>query len=136
MAVYKGMASSQWQRNSCPELKDRIPFPALEDVKVTQKYENGSWPTSSKDGSGLPPPEFCGTIGVAKRVLRKGLQSRKPAEPSHRTPKVLQNFGSQAQLFRPCKFFSHRLTLAHLHYVGPLWPLDSNFVVGRHRVRG
>ena len=41
-----------------------------------------------------PPHQNSGECwGFCRRVLRKGLHSRKPAEePSHRTPKVLQNF--------------------------------------------
>ena len=61
---------------------------------------------SSKDGSSLsPPPQnsaepwFCGRFHI---VLKKT-----PVEELFfRTTKVLQNVGSQAQLFRPCKFVS------------------------------
>ena len=66
---------------------------------------------SSKDLSGLPNPwqNSAEPVGFCRRVLRNLLHGRNPAaEPSCRTPKVLQNFGSQAQLFRPLsKFFSH-----------------------------
>ena len=62
-----------------------------------------SW--SSKAVSGLPPlppQNSAEPLGLCRRVLQKSLHSRKPAEePSHRTLKVLQNFGSQAQLFGP-----------------------------------
>ena len=64
----------------------------------------------SKDGPWLPDPHprILHNLWVsAEGVLRNLLQSRKPVEePLHTTPKVLQNFESQAQLFRHCKFFS------------------------------
>ena len=77
---------------------------------------------SSTDGSGLPTPprilrnraphslqNSAEPLGFCRRVLRKGLHSRRPVEePSHKTPKVLQKFGSQAQLLRALsKFFSY-----------------------------
>ena len=69
------------------------------------------WKTSqsSKDGSGLHPPHqnsaeplrFC-----------KGLHSREPAEePSHKAPKVLQNFGSQTRLSKWPNRYSHPVAL-------------------------
>ena len=64
---------------------------------------------SSKDEFGLPPsPRILWNLWVSAggfwgRVLHR---RRLAEERSHRTPKVLQNFGSQSQLRRPCKLFS------------------------------
>ena len=41
-------------------------------------------------------------LGFCRRVLRKGLHKK-----SARERKILQEFGSQAQLLRPCHFLSH-----------------------------
>ena len=56
-------------------------------------------------------PEFCGTFGVLQEgSAERFTYGKKLVEERFcRTPKVLQNFGSQAQLFRPCKFFSHSI---------------------------
>ena len=65
---------------------------------------------ASKDGPGLPkvPQNSAEPLGFCRKVLEKVSHSRKPVEERFcRTPKVLQNLGNQAQLFRPCKFFSH-----------------------------
>ena len=56
-----------------------------------------------------PPPPHPRILqnlwGSAGGFCKNLSHSRKPAEePSRRTPKVLQNFGSQAQLPRPYKF--------------------------------
>ena len=65
-----------------------------------------------KTGPGAPPlaQNFGEPLSLrfCMGVLRKVPHSRKPAEePSHRTPKVPQNSGRQAQLFRPLsKLFS------------------------------
>ena len=57
-----------------------------------------------------PPQNPAEPLGFCTMVLRNLLHGRKPAEEdSHRTPKILQNFWSQAQLFRPCKFFSQMI---------------------------
>ena len=65
---------------------------------------------SSKDGPGsdCPLPNsaelwdsaggFCGTFCLVEALLKN---------PHTEPPKVLRNFGSQAQLFRPCNF-SHQ----------------------------
>ena len=48
---------------------------------------------------------FCAPdLGFCRKVLRNVSQSKELVEERFcRTPKVLQNFGSQTQLFRPCK---------------------------------
>ena len=52
--------------------------------------------------------DIRGQLGFCRKVLRKASQNQKPVEESsYRTPKALQNFGSQAQLLRPCKAYSH-----------------------------
>ena len=62
-----------------------------------REWENETGP--QKMCPGFPPPSqnsepFGGSAGVPW----KGLHTRKPAEePSHRTAKVLQSFGNQAQ---------------------------------------
>ena len=64
-----------------------------------QRYQWEEETGSPKDASGLPR-NSAERLGFCRKVLRKGLHSRKTAEGfSHRTPKVLQSFGSQAQLF-------------------------------------
>ena len=74
-----------------------------------------------KDWPGLPNPprileNLLGSAGGALRALWNLVHSRKHAEePAHKSPKVLQNFGSQAQLSDPASsspnfksFFSGR----------------------------
>ena len=63
----------------------------------------------SKDGSGLPIPQNSAEHSVfCREVLQNASHSKKLVEERFcRTPKVLQNFGSQAQFFRPCQFFAH-----------------------------
>ena len=66
--------------------------------KKSQSSKDAPWLPNSSQNSAEP-------LGFCRRVLPNLLHSEKPAEePSHRNPKVLQNFGSQAQLFRPCNF--------------------------------
>ena len=75
-------------------------------LKSLENGKEGS--RSSKDGSGLPKPpppprilqnywgcagRFCEMFHIVTSLLKKS-----SAEPQE----VLQNFGSQAQLFRPC----------------------------------
>ena len=76
-------------------------------------------PVPQKTGPGSQRfPEFCGTAGrFCRMVLQEGSGGRfcrkvhiarsLLKERFCRNFGVLQNFGSQAQLFRPCKFFSH-----------------------------
>ena len=48
----------------------------------------------------LSSPEFCGSFGFCRKVVWTVSHNRKPVEdPSYRTPKILQNFGSQTQVF-------------------------------------
>ena len=62
-------------------------------------------------GSGLPkvPQTSAEPLKFSRKVLQNVSHSKKPIDArSGRTAKVLQNFGNQAQLFRPCKFFSQK----------------------------
>ena len=56
-----------------------------------------------------PPPhpqDSAEPLGFCRKVLQKVSHSKKPVEETfRRTPKVLQNFGSQTQLFRPCNLY-------------------------------
>ena len=62
--------------------------------------DSGEWEEKNGPHKRLAPPPLSRILrkplGFCRRALRKGLHSRKPAEePSHRTPKVLQNFGTK-----------------------------------------
>ena len=62
---------------------------------------------SLKDGPGLPkvPQNSVEPLGFCTGVLQSVSRSKKPVEERFpRNPKVLQNIGCQAKLFRPCKF--------------------------------
>ena len=80
-----------------------------------------------------PPQEFCGTFGVLQEVSAEGFAWWKPAELSHRTPEVLQNFGSQAQFFRHSKFFSHSTYNSDIKMFNisrtAFWPLLSSLAL-------
>ena len=98
------------------------PFPegAKSTWEIQKTEEKGLFPQISSDflkPPSLKPPFAALQLNIGrKKSVRRVLvpfppprdsaepsHGRKPAErPSHRTTKVLQNFGSQAQLFRPC----------------------------------
>ena len=65
-------------------------------------------PQKTGPGSQRLPRHSAEPLGFCRKVLQNVSHSKKLVDERFcRTPKVLQNFGSQAQLFRPCKFFSH-----------------------------
>ena len=70
-----------------------------------------SW--SSKDSSGFPrpPQNSAEPLGFCRKVLQEVSHSKACWREVLRNPEDSAELGSQAQLFRPCKFFSHFYTV-------------------------
>ena len=98
-----------------------------EREREQKKKEAKASPQKTGPGSPLPPQSSAESLGLCRRDLQNLLHARKPAEDSsHRTPKVLQNFGSQAQLFRPFKFGGSLFLLTVLAQESPRQPNQRN----------
>ena len=62
----------------------------------------------SPQQTGPSSPLLPRILRNCRKIQQKVSHSKKPVEEKFwRTPKVLQNFGSQTQLFKSCKFCSH-----------------------------
>ena len=113
------------RKNYDPDARARFGPPAMNISNVNPRLRIKvlgpffQWKKPLSDNAGRrkagPPPQSSAEPGVPRnlwRFWRRGSKEgfgRKPAEePSHRTLKVLQNFGSHAQLVRPCKLLSQQ----------------------------
>ena len=74
---------------------------------IAKKSFRSPCPLSRKRQVRAPPPRILRNPWGSTGRFCGRFHTIKVEEALYRTPKVLENFGSQAQPFKPCKFFSH-----------------------------